>query len=213
MLVLKAEHKLEFLASAQVGLKLHAVIQLHFCRGWSRVSLCPTVPEADSVPVGAQSLEVLLVIDPLFASRALGHTFSSCNDTWHPAWTHGADGETFHKPSRQRGVCVCVCMRCYLLFLCEAWFIIKLKHNKQLLPLPAVTDEAAKLTTLVNKTLLEHKIVTQNFFEHFNTVLLFEENRNTQWCKTIWTAVVNRCLLQLFQIITFFFALLINCFY
>ena len=36
-----------------------------------------TVPEADSVPVTVEGLEVLLVIDPLSASRTNGQTSSS----------------------------------------------------------------------------------------------------------------------------------------
>lgn len=64
------------------------VISLVTCNGVKPgrfgVSLCGAVPEADGVPVSVQSLEILLIIDPLFASRALGQTFSSCNDTGHP---------------------------------------------------------------------------------------------------------------------------------
>lgn len=37
------------------------------------------VPEADSVPVSVEGLEVLLIVDPLFASRTDGQASSSCD--------------------------------------------------------------------------------------------------------------------------------------
>lgn len=37
------------------------------------------IPEADGVPVSVEGLEVLLIVDPLFASRTDGQTSSSCN--------------------------------------------------------------------------------------------------------------------------------------
>lgn len=40
-----------------------------------------TVPEADGVPVTVEGLEVLLIVDPLFASRTNGQTSPSCNDS------------------------------------------------------------------------------------------------------------------------------------
>lgn len=46
------------------------------------------VPEADSVPVSVEGLEVLLIVNPLFASRTDGHTSSSWNrNTW-DQWKH-----------------------------------------------------------------------------------------------------------------------------
>lgn len=39
------------------------------------------IPEADGMPVAVERLEVLLIVDPLFARRANGQTSSSWNNS------------------------------------------------------------------------------------------------------------------------------------
>lgn len=52
---------------------------LHFCL-WHGV-LVLTIPEADGVPVSVEGLEILLIVDSLFASRTDGQTSTSCNNS------------------------------------------------------------------------------------------------------------------------------------
>lgn len=100
------------------------------CRQRSGVSF---LPEADGVPVGVEGLEVLLIVDPLFASRALRQTSSSCKDTW----------ENRIKPTRMWGfiwasadpttfwLCPCLHETLYLAFHANlpSWFMIHLRKK------------------------------------------------------------------------------------